>query len=231
MAKVIIVTGAAGNLGNAVVKKLLDNGNTVVGTVLPGEHCAAGDGQAHFEEYELDVTNADATGNFISHVAHQYGRIDFAALLVGGFSMGNIEDTTLEDIYKMMKLNFETTFIAAKATYRQMLQQSTGGHLMFAGAKPALEAAAGAGTLGYALSKSLVFKLAEYINESGKQHKIKASVIVPSILDTPENRKAMPDANFQDWVKPEEAAEIISFLFSEKSTPLQETVFKIYGNV
>lgn len=231
MGQVVVITGAAGNLGNAVVKKLLDNGNTVVGTVLPGEHCKPGEGQAHFEEYELDVTDAEATGNFIRHVVHQYGHIDLAALLVGGFSMGTIEDTTMEDIQQMMKLNFETAFITAQAIYRQMLQQSTGGHLVFAGAKPALETAAGASTLAYAFSKSLIFKLAEFINESGKQHKIKASVVVPSILDTPPNRKAMPDANFQDWVKPEEAAEIINFIFSEKSAPLQETVFKIYGNV
>lgn len=231
MSQVAIVTGAAGNLGNAVVKKLLDNGNTVVGTVLPGEHCKQGEGQAHFEEYKIDVTDGNAAGNFIRHVVHQYGKINFAALLVGGFSMGKIEDTTMEDIYKMMKLNFETAFITAQAIYSQMQQQSMGGHLMFVGAKPALEKAAGTSTLAYALSKSLIFKLAEYINESGKQHKIKASVIVPSILDTPTNRKAMPDANFQDWVKPEEAAEIVNFIFSEKSAPLQETVFKIYGNV
>lgn len=231
MGNIVIVTGAGGYLGKAVVPHLLNNGNTIVGTVPPGKKIPALSNYQHYEQYELDVSNPDDTAKFVQYVVNKYKRIDAAALLVGGFAMGGISKTTLEDLHSMLKLNFETAFVTAQPIYNQMKKQNSGGHIILVGAKPALEPGAASGTIAYAFSKSLVFRLAEYINESGKKYKIKASVIVPSILDTPPNRKAMPEANFEDWVKPEEVAAIVNFLISEESTPLKESVFKVYGNV
>lgn len=231
MGKIIIITGAAGNLGTAVVKNLLDNGSTVVGTVLPGEHCKVKEKNQNFEEYPLDVSDEKATHKFADYVVQKYRRIDFAALLVGGFAMGTLENTSLTDVRQMMHLNFETAFVTAQAIFKQMKNQKSGGHILFVGAKPALEVAAASQTLAYALSKNLVFHLADHINETGKKRKIKASVIVPSIIDTPANRQAMPQAHFKDWVTPEEIAGMVTFLVSEKSQSLRETILKVYGNV
>ena len=102
--------------------------------------------------------------------------------------------------------------------------------IVFIGARPALIAAQGKGLIAYGLSKSLLFKLAEYLNEAARGMDISVSVIVPSTLDTPLNRKSMPDVNPGNWVKPSEIAETLEFLVSEKSSSLRETVLKIYNN-
>lgn len=230
MSKIIIVTGAGGYMGKAVIRHLTDNGNTVVGTVSPGKKRNPPNYQ-QYEEHEVDVSDPKAVNRLVQHVVKKYKRIDFAALLAGGFAIGDITKTTLEDIHTMFSVNFETAFVTAQAIFNQMKQQPSGGHLMLVGAKPALEPSAASGAVAYVFSKSLVFKLAESINESGKKYKIKASVIVPSILDTPPNREAMPNANYEDWVKPEDMAAIINFLVSEESAPIKESIIKVYGNV
>ncbi len=230
MSKTIIVTGAAGTLGSAVVQHLLNQGHTVIGTVSPGKNNATLSAKKGYEQYELDVSVPSAVQGFIQHIARKYEVIDAAALLVGGFAMGNIRNSSLEDVQKMLKLNFETTYITAQAIFLQMEQQPSGGHIMMVGAKPALETAAGLESIGYTFSKSLVFTLADIINKSGKKQQVKATVIVPSILDTPSNRQSMPQANFDNWVKPEAAAEIIGFLVADQSAPLRDSVIKIYGN-
>lgn len=231
MNKTAIVTGAAGNLGKAVVDKLLHDGFQVLGTKLPTESLRNFEDSPNIEAYDLDVTDPEAMATFVQHVVNSYGSLDRAALLVGGFGMGNIENTTLDDIHHLFRLNFESAFVSTKYIFEQMQQQQQGGRMVLVGAKPALDPEAGKGLLAYALSKSLIFRLAELLNASGKGKGVQTSVIVPSIIDTPPNRKAMPNANFDDWVKPEEIADVISFLFSDKASKLRESVVKIYGNV
>ena len=231
MKKTAIVTGAAGNLGQAVLKQLLNDGFQVIGTILPNESLESfKKGNENFEEYTVDVTDAEAVENFAKAVAKKYGTIDRAALLVGGFAMSDLENTTLTDVQQMLSINFESAFVVAKYTFEQMKKQQEGGKIVLVGAKPALDAEAGKNAIAYSLSKSLIFQLAELLNASGKENGIHTSVIVPSIIDTPPNRGSMPDADFADWVKPEEIAQVISFLFSEKASKLREPVVKIYGN-
>lgn len=231
MKKNAIVTGAAGNLGRAIVRKLLEADYRVMGTALSGEDCRENEQHPNFEKYTLDVTDQNATKDFIHYMVHKWGEIHFSALLVGGFGMSSFEQTSLEDLHKMMKLNFESAFISSLAIYSQMKQQTHGGKIMFVGAKPAIEKGASKGVTAYALSKSMVIKLAEHINAEGADHQIRASVIVPSIIDTPQNRKAMPDADFNKWVTPEHIAEVSLFLANQPSNLLQDVVLKVYGDV
>ena len=84
--------------------------------------------------------------------------------------------------------------------------------------------------IAYALSKSLVFKLAEFLNEDAKGKNVTATVVVPSTLDTPLNRKSMPDIDPDIWVKPSTLAEILEFVVNDKSSVLRETVLKVYNN-
>lgn len=84
-------------------------------------------------------------------------------------------------------------------------------------------------SLGYALSKSLLFKLADSLNEAGASNNVTASVIVPSTIDTPANREAMPKSDFTTWVKPEEIADAMARLCSAETNAWRETVVKIYG--
>jgi NAD(P)-dependent dehydrogenase (short-subunit alcohol dehydrogenase family) len=102
--------------------------------------------------------------------------------------------------------------------------------LFSSGARPAISAAQGKGLIAYALSKSLLFKLAEFLNEDAKGKNVTATVVVPSTLDTPLNRKSMPDVNHEDWVKPSALAELLEFTANNKGSVLRETVLKAYNN-
>jgi NAD(P)-dependent dehydrogenase (short-subunit alcohol dehydrogenase family) len=104
------------------------------------------------------------------------------------------------------------------------------GRLVFIGARPALKASQGKGLIAYALSKSLLFKVAELLNEEGKNKNVVASVVVPSTIDTPANRASMPDADPNNWVKPEEIADVLELICSDKGNVLREPVYKVYGN-
>ena len=86
------------------------------------------------------------------------------------------------------------------------------------------------GTLAYGLAKSLIFRLAELMNEEAKGHDVVTSVIVPSTIDTPANRASMPDADFSKWVTPEAIADVIYFYCSDAGAALREPVIKVYGN-
>jgi len=228
MSKNAIVTGSAGNMGTAVVGKLLKIGYRVVGTALPGENCGEYEANPDFFKYEADVTKPEECKDLVAQARQKYGDINFAALLVGGFGMQSFEDTSLEDIHKMFQLNFETAFLSSQAIYREMKQQN-GGKIVLIGAKPALEKGASAGVTAYALSKSLIFKLAEHINAEGAEHNITASVVVPSVLDTPPNRESMSEADFSKWVSPEEVADVVAFIASDASSAMRDAVYRVYA--
>lgn len=229
MRKNAIVTGASGNLGKAVVKKLLNADYNVIGTVLSDKTNDENEKHPNFEKYTLDLNDQKATEAFIHYTSKKFEHIHFSALLVGGFGMNHFEDTTLDEIHKMFRLNFESSFLISQQIYRQLKKQNNGGKILFVGAKPALEKGASSGLTAYALSKTLVTKLAEHINSEGATHNISASVIVPSIIDTPENRKAMPDADFSQWVSPDQIASACLFVADDASTPLRDIVLKVYG--
>ncbi len=110
-----------------------------------------------------------------------------------------------------------------------MLQQGYG-RIFLIGSRPGLDAKNGKGMVAYGLAKSLIFRLAELMNEEAKGHNVVTSVIVPSTIDTPQNRKSMPDANFDNWVKAEDIADVIAFYCSGEGKSLREPVIKVYGN-
>lgn len=223
--KTVLITGAAGNLGKACVEKFLSEGYKVLATVSPGK--TLGFTLPGVETYEADLTNEASVQKVIGAITSTY-KIDAALLLVGGFAMGNIQDTNGAALQKMFSLNFDTAYFVARPVFNHMMKQSTG-RIVFIGARPALNPADGKSTLAYSLSKSLVYKLAELLNAEGASNNVVSHVIVPSILDTPLNRTNMPTANFSDWVKPEEIADTIAYLCSDSGAAIRETVVKMYG--
>jgi NAD(P)-dependent dehydrogenase (short-subunit alcohol dehydrogenase family) len=229
MKKNILVTGATGNLGNATVAQFRQDGFQVIVIVSRGRKT-----KGQFPEdvvvYEADLTNEDDTTTVISEVVKDHGSIDAALLLVGGFSAGGIKETSGVALSKMFSLNFNTAYFVARPVFLQMQSQTSGGRIVLVGSRPALVARDGKNYLAYALSKSLLFKLAEFLNAEGGSSNIVTSVIVPSTIDTPENRKAMPGKNFDDWVTPEEIASTMAFLIGEKGSVLREPIVKVYGN-
>src|SRR5204863_9687849 len=161
-----------------------------------------------FEKVVVDLMDEENSAAFTQSVIKKYKSIDVAVLTVGGFAMGKVADTKASDIYKQYKLNFETAYHVARPVFVQMLTQ-TSGRIFLVGSKPGMESKNGKGMVAYGLAKSLIFRLAELMNDEAKGHNLVTSVIVPSTIDTPQNRKSMPDANFNNWVRAEEIAGII----------------------
>ena len=227
--KTVIITGANGNLGTATVKKFLDEGYSVIAVDAKDEHLEFAKGNKNFERHAVDLTNESETENFVKSVIANRCKIDAALMIVGGFAMGNVSATAGSDIQKQFSLNFETAYFLARPLLKHM-QQNEYGRLVFIGARPAINPAQGKDMIAYALSKSLLFKLADFINEENKGKNIVASVVVPSTIDTAINRKSMPDADPENWVKPEQLAEVLEFICSEKGIPLRESLYKVYNN-
>ena len=227
--KTVIITGANGNLGTAVTKEFIDKNYRVIATVANENSKSDITPHPNLELSVVNLTDENQTADFVRKCIQKYAVIDAALLLVGGFAMGNIENTSGEDLHKQFTLNFETAFYVSKPLFGHMMTNQNG-KIVFIGARPALNAAQGKDLIAYGLSKSLLFKLAEYLNEEAKGKSVSVSVVAPSTLDTPLNRKSMPDVDPDIWVKPKEIAETLEFLVSDKSSALRETVLKIYNN-
>lgn len=227
--KTAIVTGASGNMGQAVVKKFLAEGYNVVGTIIPNDPVPFDMNDPKLEKVTVDLMDETGSEKFVQSVIAKYGSVDAAVLTVGGFAMGKIADTTTADIYKQYKLNFETAYNVARPSFVQMMLQGSG-RIFIIGSKPGLHAKDGKGMVAYGLGKSLIFRLAELMNDEAKGHNVVTSVVVPSTIDTPQNRKSMPDARFENWVKAEAIAGAIYFYCTDAASVLREPVIKVYNN-
>jgi NAD(P)-dependent dehydrogenase (short-subunit alcohol dehydrogenase family) len=227
--KTVIITGATGNLGTAVTKEFLNKNYRVIATVSSPQAKVDFSSDKNLEIVVVDLTNEKQTFDFVQKCIQKYKTIDAALLLVGGFAMGELASTTGDDLHKQIALNFETAYFVTRPLFDHLMANKRGS-IVFIGARPALNPAQGKSLIAYSLSKSLLFKLAEFLNEAAKGVNVTVSVIVPSTLDTALNRKSMPDANPENWVKPSEIAETLEFLVSDKSKALKEPVLKIYNN-
>lgn len=224
--KTVIVTGASGNLGHAVVTKFLEEGHTVIGTQSP--HDAGSIVHPRLEKITVDLMNEENAGQLVQYVIEKYKTIDAVVATVGGFAMGSIAETKTADIYKQYKLNFETAYNVARPACVQMMKQAHG-RIFLIGSRPGLEAKSGKGMVAYGLGKSLLFRLAELLNDEARGTNVVTSVVVPSTIDTPQNRNAMPEANFEDWVKPEAIANTIYFYTTPDAVAIREPIIKAYN--
>jgi NAD(P)-dependent dehydrogenase (short-subunit alcohol dehydrogenase family) len=227
--KTVIITGSDGNLGTAVTKTFLEKGYQVVATIDSEAKKAAMPGHKNLDIQVADLSDEQASQQFIRYAVSTYQRVDGALLLAGGFAPGDIRAVSGSDLKKQITLNFETAFNVSRPLFQHMMEQQSG-RIVFIGARPALVASQGKSAVAYGLSKSLLFKLAEYLNAEAKGTSVTTTVIVPSTLDTPLNRKSMPDADPAKWVKTADLAGILEFLISDLGTPLRETVLKVYNN-
>src|SRR6478736_1127278 len=226
---IAIVTGSSGNLGQAVVKKFIDEGYYVIGTVVPNDPVTMDFPADKFEKVVVDPMNEDDSQKFVESVISKHGSVDAAILTVGGFALGKIAETKTADIAKQYKLNFETAYNVARPVFVQMMKQNNG-RIFIIGSKPGLSSVNSKGMVAYGLAKSLIFRLAELMNAEAKGTNVVVSVIVPSTLDTPQNRKSIPDADPAKWVKPEAIADVIYFYCTDAAAVLREPVIKVYNN-
>lgn len=229
MSKAIIVTGATGNLGTAVVDQLSGEGYFIEATVrnsVPDSF-----NKSNINTFSLNLLDEKATHDYTIERIKKHKNIDAAVLLVGGFISGGLAETDGQAIDKMIALNFKSAYHIVRPLLEQFEKQPDGGQIILIGSRSVLNAESAKNNVAYTLSKSLIFQLAELINAQEKDRKITASVIIPSIIDTPVNRAALPNADYSKWVQAEEIASIISFVLSDSGNQLREPILKIYGEV
>jgi NAD(P)-dependent dehydrogenase (short-subunit alcohol dehydrogenase family) len=221
----IIISGAAGNLGRAVVEKFKREGFKIIAVIEPGTEA---DLEDVADIYEVDVTDEKAVSEFAQEVAIQYGEINTLAMLVGGFTFGGFADTSQKDVENMVKLNFFSAFNLVKQ-FLPTMKKANQGNFLFVGARPALQPEDGKDVVAYALSKGMVVQLADLVAQECRDGKIRSHVFVPSIIDTPQNREAMPDGDFEEWVHTADIAEAMHYAATNRA--LRNMTFKLYGGV
>ena len=229
MKRTVLVTGASGNLGGAVVKKFTGEGFQIAALDTP-RSASRIKKSGELRSFPVDLMDEIAVKEVVHEVYATFGSIEMAVFTVGGFAMGNLPGSGLEDLDKMYRLNFVTAYNIARQVFIKMGEKEKGGQMVFIGTRPALHPDQAKDMIAYSLSKSLVFRLAEVINEEGKASGISASVVIPSTIDTPQNRAAMPDADFSKWVSPGDIAGNIFHLITPAGKKLRENIIKVYGD-
>lgn len=227
--QIVLITGATGGLGSIVVPYFLAKGCRVIAVVSEENAKNRPGGHPLLDVQVVDLTDEGAVGSLIAWLVRKYGAINAALLLAGGYVPGGVAEATGNEVKTMFAINFETAYYVVRPVYRQMLSRGQG-RIVLMGARPALEPPAGKTSVAYALSKSLLFRLAEMLNADAAGKDVVTEVVVPSTIDTPNNRRVMPDADFNSWVKPERLAEIFYSICSGAAPPSGEPVWKVYNN-
>jgi len=224
-----LISGASGNLGQALVRKFLAEGFAVTGTLVPNDPVPVSIGHKAFETVEIDLLDERATDAMVKDISEKKGSVQAAVLTVGGFAMGSIGETDSADILRQYRLNFETAYHLARPLFKQMIKQGSG-RIFLVGSRPGLDMKNSVGMTAYGLSKSLIFRLAELMNEEARGANVVTSVVIPSTIDTPANRRSMPDADFSRWVTPDAIANAVYFYCTPEAAILREPVIKVYGD-
>jgi NAD(P)-dependent dehydrogenase (short-subunit alcohol dehydrogenase family) len=228
MKKVAIITGAAGNLGKAVVKAFIDNGYQVTG-IVSSRTSPEFVNSSGIEMFQADLSDESSIREILQRIFDKYYNINAAILTAGGYAGGDIRTTGKNGLDKMYRLNFETNYFTAREVFQKMETQQGGGKIVFIGSKPALNPGEGKNSIAYTLTKSMLFGLSDIINEEGKNKSVYSTIVIPEIIDTPENRLAMPGSDFSQWTSPELiAGKIFSFVNDSHSIP--PPVLKLFGN-
>jgi NAD(P)-dependent dehydrogenase (short-subunit alcohol dehydrogenase family) len=215
-----LVTGGTGALGRAVVARLLrDDADVHASWVTEREveslkqHLGPDAHRPHF--HEADLSNAGDVERLIGAVTSRSGRLDILANIAGGFAYGPLAETDHATWQKMLTLNATTAFLCTKAAVPHMRKRGWG-RIVNVSAGPALERGA-ENMSAYAASKSAVLGLTYSLARELGRDGITVNAIVPSIIDTPANRKAMPGADTSTWLAPSAIADVVAFLVSEQS--------------
>jgi NAD(P)-dependent dehydrogenase (short-subunit alcohol dehydrogenase family) len=205
----IIVTGASGALGQEVCKVLLENGLEVA--PVRG----------------VDLADAGQAQKAISEIAESSGPIQGLVNVAGGFAWETVMDGNISTWDRMWAMNVQTALNACRSTIPFL----EGGHSSIVNIGSAAAARAEFGKAAYAAAKSGVARLTESLAEELKSKEIRVNAVLPSIIDTPANRKDMPDADFDSWVTTRELANVIAFLLSDKASGITGALIPVTGRV
>ncbi|HLL23259.1 MAG TPA: SDR family oxidoreductase [Kofleriaceae bacterium] len=204
----IVVTGGLGALGRGVVAVLEARGAQVI--VAP-------------DPPELDLGDEAAASAFFAGLPPLWGSVH----LVGGFAMKPLVDTSLADFTQQWRTNTATCFLSCREAVRAMRKAGGGGRIVNVAARPVVSPVGG--MAAYAAAKAGVASLTQTLAVEFAGDRILVNAVLPSIIDSPANRKAMPEADHDAWPKPAEIAEAIAFLVSPENTLTTGTLLPVYG--
>jgi len=230
--RVVLVAGGTGGLGRAVSLAFLADGAKAVVTYraepeFAALRDAAGAHKANLQGHRVDVTDEAAVRGVVDTIVAQHGRLDVLVNTVGGYAGGiklwELETRTFE---QMLALNLRAGYALARAAVAPMLKQQHGAIVNVA-AKAALDH--GGGAAAYAASKAAAVAMMDSLAEDLKGTGVRVNSILPSIIDTEANRRAMPEADFAKWPKPEELARVVLFLASDEARAVHGASVPVYG--
>ena len=231
--KVVLVAGGTGGLGRAVTLAFLEEGAKVVATYRKQEELdtlkiRAGVNTAQLDGVSVDVTEEAAVRQLIEKIVGKYRRLDAMVNTVGGYAGGTkLWELETKVFDQLLALNLRSGYALSRAAARAMLKEGHGAIVNVA-AKAAVDHAGGAAA--YAASKSAAVALLDSLAADLKGSGVRANTVLPSIIDTEANRKAMPQADFAKWPKPEEIARVILFLCSDDARVIHGAAIPVYGD-
>jgi len=231
--KVVLVAGGTGGLGRAVTLAFLEEGAKVIATYRKQEELdtlkiRAGVNSARLDGVAVDVTDEAAVRQLIEKIVGKYRRLDAVVNTVGGYVGGTkLWELETKVFDQLLALNLRSGYALSRAAARAMLKEGHGAIVNVA-AKAAVDHAGGGAA--YAASKSAAGALLDSLAADLKGSGVRANTVLPSIIDTEANRKAMPQADFAKWPKPEEIARVILFLCSDDARVIHGAAIPVYGD-
>jgi NAD(P)-dependent dehydrogenase (short-subunit alcohol dehydrogenase family) len=231
--KVAIITGGAGGLGAAVVTALLDAGARVI---VPVEREGDLDTlrarariapSARFSGARLELTDEAAVRAYYARVTREHGGLDALVNLAGGFAGGQpVHETPWSLWQQQLDVNLKTAVVSCAAAVPHLLARG-GGAIVNVGTRTATQA--GASLAAYAASKRAVLQLTQALAAELRDANVTANAILPSVIDTPANRRGDPNADVSRWVKPAEIARVILFLVGSDARVISGAAIPVYG--
>jgi NAD(P)-dependent dehydrogenase (short-subunit alcohol dehydrogenase family) len=227
--KVIVVTGGFGVLGSTLGQQLLERGARIA-LLDRAERPSTGlaDSASLLSLGGVDLSAVESAQSALQQVAEHFGRIEGLVNVAGGFAWETLEEGSLATWDRLYQMNLRTAVVASQAVLPH-LSSLAGGRIVNIGAQASLKAGMGMGA--YAASKAGVARLTEALAEELKDRHITVNAVLPSIIDTPTNRKDMPDADFSRWVSPAQLAAVIAFLLSDAADAVTGACLPVSGRV
>jgi len=223
MAAEVLVAGGTGALGAAVVKELVASGHQVGATWVVERERERLEGLEGVELIKADLFDPNEAASAVASI-HD---VEAVVNLVGGYAEGGrVHEIDPEEFDRLMRLNLRPNILLARAAIPRFLRRG-GGAFVAVSARPALRPFAGAAP--YIVSKAAVLSFIQTLDAEYRQDGIRANAVLPSVIDTPANRAAQPDADFSKWVAPEEIAKVLRFLVSSESAPTSGAAIPVYG--
>ena len=230
--QVVIITGAVGNLGVATARAFQNAGAKTVlvdrlsyrlREFFPG----LVDSPDHFLASGVDLSDAASLGKLTEQTLARFGRVDALVNTVGGYRGGKpVHEADIADWDFLFNVNVRTTLLCCRAVIPQMLKQQSG-KIINVASRDGL--AGSAGYAAYSASKSAVLRLTESLAGELKASNVNVNCIMPGTIDTPQNRKAIPNGDFSKWVEPDAIAEVILFLASDAARSINGAALPVYG--